>query len=252
MIYVTGDCHGNFERFTTAHFPVQRTLTKDDIVMITGDFGGIWFGDCSSFRKEEDYWLKWLMKKPFTVLFVDGNHENFDRLYSYPVREYCGGFVHEIGPNMMHLMRGQVYHLQGRTFFAFGGASSHDMEDGVLEPDDKRRIDRFYRQGKRFRIRGESWWEEELPTEEEMETGIRNLERHNWKVDYVISHCCPTSVLRIFNQENKWKEDVLTDYFDTLLDRGLTFDNWMFGHYHQTKEFDGGFQMLYEAVERLL
>ena len=85
-----------------------------------------------------------------------------------------------------------------------------------------------------------------------METGIRNLEKQNWKVDYVVSHCCPTSVLRRFNQKNKWNEDVLTDYFDTLLNRGLTFDKWMFGHYHRTNEFDGGFQMMYEAVERLL
>ena len=31
--------------------------------------------------------LDWLDGKAFTTLFVDGNHENFDRLYAYPVEK---------------------------------------------------------------------------------------------------------------------------------------------------------------------
>ena len=45
MIYVTGDCHGNFARFEQKNFPEQANMTKDDTVIITGDFGGVWFGD---------------------------------------------------------------------------------------------------------------------------------------------------------------------------------------------------------------
>ena len=45
MIYVTGDCHGNFRRFQSECFPEQANMTKDDTVIITGDFGGVWFGD---------------------------------------------------------------------------------------------------------------------------------------------------------------------------------------------------------------
>ena len=43
MIYVTGDCHGNFRRFQSDCFPEQANMTKDDTVIITGDFGGVRF-----------------------------------------------------------------------------------------------------------------------------------------------------------------------------------------------------------------
>ena len=45
MIFVTGDCHGNFERFKPKYFPEQAQMTKRDIVICAGDFGGVWFGD---------------------------------------------------------------------------------------------------------------------------------------------------------------------------------------------------------------
>ena len=44
MIYVTGDTHGDFERFREDIFPEQKTKTKDDYVIICGDFGGVWDG----------------------------------------------------------------------------------------------------------------------------------------------------------------------------------------------------------------
>ena len=39
MIYVTGDCHADFTRFNTKIFPEQYEMTKDDYVIICGDFG---------------------------------------------------------------------------------------------------------------------------------------------------------------------------------------------------------------------
>ena len=41
MIYVTGDLHGNFERFKPKYFPEQAQMTKQDIMICTGDFGGV-------------------------------------------------------------------------------------------------------------------------------------------------------------------------------------------------------------------
>ena len=40
MIWVTGDCHGNFERFKQEYDPEQAEMTKKDIMIICGDFGG--------------------------------------------------------------------------------------------------------------------------------------------------------------------------------------------------------------------
>ena len=110
MIYITGDCHSNFERFNTGNFPEQKEMTKDDYVIICGDFGGVWNKDGES--KMETSALDWLDGKVFTTLFVDGNHENFDRLYAYPVEMWHGGKAHKIRPSVIHLMRGQIFELE--------------------------------------------------------------------------------------------------------------------------------------------
>ena len=110
MIYITGDCHSNFERFNTRNFPEQKEMTKDDYVIICGDFGGVWNKDGES--KMETSALDGLDGKAFTILFVDGNHENFDRLYAYPVEMWHGGKAHKIRPSVIHLMRGQIFELE--------------------------------------------------------------------------------------------------------------------------------------------
>ena len=129
MIYITGDIHGSPERLGVHSFYEQKEMTRDDVVIICGDFGMVW--EESGESASEQYWLKWLEDKPFTTVFVCGNHENFDRLYQYPVKEWHGGKVHEIRPHVLHLMRGEVFDIEGLKFFAFGGASSHDIRDGI-------------------------------------------------------------------------------------------------------------------------
>ena len=79
MVFITGDCHANFHKFSSAAFPMQKEMTRDDIVIVCGDFG-IWHDN-----NEERYWRKWMSKKNFTIVFVDGNHENFDMLGRFPV-----------------------------------------------------------------------------------------------------------------------------------------------------------------------
>ena len=130
MIYATGDLHGNSLRFQPQYFPEQAEMTKDDYMIVCGDFGCVWNGDKRYAPK-----LERLVALPFTVLFVDGNHENFDALGEYPVEQWHGGKVHKIRPHVIHLMRGQAFELQGRTFFTMGGAQSHDIADGILDMD---------------------------------------------------------------------------------------------------------------------
>ena len=129
MIYATGDTHGNFQRFAPEHFPEQAGMTKEDYMIICGDFGGVWDGG-----KKEERNLDWLEDLPFTTLFISGNHENFDLLRKYPTEEWNGGKIQRIRPHVIHLMRGQVFDLQGYSFFTMGGARSHDIEDGILNP----------------------------------------------------------------------------------------------------------------------
>lgn len=216
MIYITGDCHSNFERFNTRNFPEQKEMTKDDYVIICGDFGGVWNKDGES--KMETSALDWLDGKSFTTLFVDGNHENFDRLYAYPVEMWHGGKVHKIRPSIIHLMRGQVFELEGKKIFTFGGASSHDISAGILEPDDpkfklkKKVLDQGWEP---YRINHVSWWKEELPSEEEKQEGLENLQKYHNEVDFIVTHCCASSTQAIFS-DGLYKPDVLTEYFETI------------------------------------
>lgn len=80
----------------------------------------------------ERYWLKWLEDKPFTTVFVCGNHENFDRLYQYPVKEWHGGKVHEIRPHVLHLMRGEIFDIEGLKFSHLVGQAAMISEMVLL------------------------------------------------------------------------------------------------------------------------
>ena len=130
-IFMTGDTHGDFSRLRPVAFREQGGLTKDDYLIICGDFGGVWDGS-----EIEQQWLDWLEDRSFTTLFVSGNHENYDLLRSYPTSVWHGGLVQPIRPSVLHLMRGQLYEICGKKIFTMGGASSHDIRDGILEPDD--------------------------------------------------------------------------------------------------------------------
>lgn len=254
MVFITGDTHGDFSRFTTTHFPQQKELTKDDYVIICGDFGGVWNAGESS--PEEDYKLNWLSQKPFTTLFVDGNHSNFDRLKRFPRKTFHGGLVHQIRDNIFHLMRGYVFEINGKKFFSFGGASSHDIDDGILDPPsypNTNALIRDYRRitamGLMVRINHISWWRDELPSKEEMDRGIKNLDKHENKVDFVISHCLPTSMAAAFGY---YDTDKLNQYFEKLLEQGkLRFEKWYCGHYHRESRF-GDFIIKYENIERII
>ena len=221
MIFVTGDLHGHIDKskLNTKFFPQQKELTKNDFVIIAGDFGGIW-----DESRSENWLLKWLEKKRFTTLFVDGNHENFDLLNQYPVTTWNGGKVHEIRPGIIHLMRGQVFQIEGMKFFTFGGADSVD---------------------KHYRKEGISWWPQERPTDEEFVEGMENLEKHNYSIDYVISHTAPLNVV-----EQLTACSTLLDPATIMLSvfqEKISFKRWYFGHFHQDTTL-GNYTALYQEV----
>ena len=223
MIYVTGDCHGNFARFEQKHFSEQANMTKDDAVIIAGDFGGVWFGD-----SRDDETLDWLERLPFTLAFVCGNHENYDALERYAVAEWHGGKVHRIRPHVLHLMRGQIFELEGCRFFTMGGAKSHDTN---------------------HRINHISWWRQELPSDEEYSEALQNLERYNWQVDYIITHCAPTSIALAGSRHNE--ADRLTDFLQEVRERA-TYHYWLFGHYHDNRAIDEKHILLWEQIVRVI
>lgn len=90
MFFITGDTHGNQYKWVEQIEPV---LSPADIVLVCGDFGvGFWNGRYWS----EETFYDFLSEQEYTVLFIDGNHENFDKLNSYPVENWCDGKVHKM------------------------------------------------------------------------------------------------------------------------------------------------------------
>lgn len=247
MIYITGDCHGGFQRFGSKYFPQQKQMSQDDYMIICGDFGGLWNGS-----QEENYWLDWLEEKPFTTLFVDGNHENFRRLNALPLEVWHGGKAHRIRTHILHLMRGQVFEIGGLTWFTMGGAQSHDIEDGILDPaapDFEAELNRLKRTGRRrFRVLGQSWWPEELPGDREYEEALNNLDKAGWCVDCVLTHCAPTSIALTMNRQNE--ADRLTDFLEMVKNR-CRFAYWFFGHYHRNEIIDQKYILQWEQISQL-
>ena len=200
-----------------------------DTLMICGDFGYIFRGD-----KDEDEFLDYIEKEAnFDIVFVDGNHENFPKIYSYPIEQWNNGKVHRIRNNIRHLMRGEIYTINSKTFFVFGGGYSIDKE---------RRLDYEKVYGRKI------WWEEEFPTKQEIDNAYKNLEKYNWKVNYIITHSAPTNVLpmvsEFFISSLKADIDIVNSTLEDIRQK-TDFDHWYFGHYHGNKDFDK-FTLLYE------
>ena len=224
MIYITGDTHIpiDINKLSSKRFSEQKEMTDKDFLIICGDFGGVWCGD-----NEELYWRKWLDKKNFITLFIDGNHENFDMLGTFPIVDFCEGKAHKISNKIYHLMRGQIYIVDGKKIFTLGGASSHDKE---------------------FRKEGKSWWKEELPNEFEYNIATENLSKADWSVDIVITHSAPASIQKLVKPS--YEENNLTDFLEGV-NRRLKFDKWFFGHYHLDEQITDRHIAIYNSIVKI-
>lgn len=200
MVYITGDMHGEWDRFKEKAI---RQLRKDDTLIICGDFGFIWDGS----RKEKQI-LKKMSELPFTIAFLDGCHENFDLLEKYPKEKWHGGKIHRIAPNIIHLRRGQIFEIEKRTFFVFGGGHSQDYE---------------YRTS-------ETWWKQERPSHKEVTNAIANLEKHHNKVDYVLTHEPPASLKDCLGVDVGQRLEIHTFFEDMV--KACSYRKWFFGKCH--------------------
>ncbi len=250
-VYITGDTHGNCQRII--EYAQEHCLDAHDTVIVAGDFGCIWDGSMEEARRL-DYLSESLDCR---LAFVSGNHENFDVLekrYAGFYSTWAGGRVQNIRSNITHLLRGEMFCIDGKRIFTFGGAKSTDISDGLLQSDDAEKLIKevleLERQGKQlYRIAHYDWWEQEMPSEEEMKKGISCLEQHNWETDFVITHCCPSSIQAYFSL-GLYQPDKLTDYFQVISEK-LRFKRWYFGHYHQDKAVSDQFHMVYQNICRI-
>jgi len=218
-VYITGDTHGFYNDLVDR---IKYRCKEEDTLIITGDFGFI-FEVNPVLISHENSLLESLDELGITILFIDGNHENFTRLNKLDREELFGGVVGVVKDNIYHLRRGYVFTIEDKTIFTMGGGVSVNRESLSLNID---------------------WWSEEEPNQEELNRGIDNLAKVGNKVDYIITHCAPIQAegfivagMKKSGQYNKFKH--LTLYAETKyhshIHNIVEFKEWHFGHYH----FDG-------------
>lgn len=223
MIIITGDTHGTIDYGKIKEIAKKYpSLTEKDYLIIAGDFGAVW----NEKTLQED--LRPYTDFRWTTLFVDGNHENFDLLNTYPIEEWNGGKVHRIAPNIIHLMRGQVFTIEGKTFFTFGGATSID---------------------KAWRKEGVSWWPQEVPSDADICEANTNLGKVGFKVDYIVTHSCDEKALYYPPLSTNgfrmsvFPENRILSYFEDVVD----YRHWYFGHYHLDADLNDKKTVLYNT-----
>lgn len=216
MIYITGDVHGNID-FGKLHTLEDFNISYKDTLIILGDAGICW-------SKYQDEIVANLYKRlKITVIFIDGNHENFDILNSYPVVKYKGAKMHKISDHIYHVLRGEIMEVEGYSFLCLGGACSTD---------------------KAFRKEGVSWWKDEEITISDVENAKKNLKRYDFKVDYVLTHCVDSFTLEKYTN---YEKDVSTDMLN-FIDEMVAYKIWFYGHYHDDRNVGSSKYCFYESI----
>ena len=231
MIYIRGDTHGFLSCF---YDPALSGLTAGDKLIITGDFGFV-FRDtetaASKLKKLEE-----LAGLPYEILFLDGNHENFDTLETYPEVERYGAPVRQLRPNIFWLRRGYVYTIEGKTFFVMGGGYSLDKADRLANEanGDKK-----------------TWFPQEMPSGEEYHRASANLAARDMTVDYILTHTAPDHMIyRVLGRRPDPHEAELDGYLHWVYDN-VRFRKWYFGHLHEDLQINDQMIACLDTIHRI-
>ena len=212
MIYITGDTHGlNDVKKLQIYFATKQNVTKNDFLIILGDVACCWDGNIY-----DELVQNVLHNLPCTVLWIDGNHCNFDIIEQLPYSEMFGGIVQKVTDDIIHLCRGQIYEIEGYKFFTFGGGLSIDRAN---------------------RICGKSWWPQEMPTSDEYETGYINLDANDNEVDFILTHTAPKFICEKLVPMITPGEERLQHFLSSVANN-TNFIHWYFGHWHQDRTIE--------------
>lgn len=235
-VYVGGDTHGYISRFLPGNpnYIHDLTWTSTDSLIICGDFGFVFKCDFN-----EELYLDFLAGKPYRLLIVQGNHDNIPRLNEYPEVELYGARAHKIRENIFHLINGEIYTIEGKKFFVFGGAASTDIA--------RRKI---YEEEYGVKV----YFEEELPGPEDYNRAWENLKNSDFKVDYILSHTAPDFIVEKLGYNPKLNDDRdLTAFLGSVYHEcKKELKTHFFGHFHEDKELFGGvFRALLNNVVKI-
>ena len=90
---------------------------------------------------------------------------------------------------------------------------------------------------------------DQMPSEAECTEARKNLAKVDWAVDYVITHCAPTSIALMGNRHNE--ADPLTDFLQEVKERAY-YHYWLFGHYQHNRAIDEKHILLWEQIVQVI
>ena len=224
-IIITGDTHADISRILKID---DSEMTKNDIVIILGDFGVIW-GD----NERTEYCLKVLGEKNFTTAFLDGNHENFVEIARLEKTIFWNnGYAGLLPYGVIHLLRGEIYNINDKRIGVCGGANSVDLW---------------------HRIEGVSWWREEEITNNDINKFMTIAEEYDNKVDIMLSHDAPASIIPVVKLYSGVNDGGISNSQKQLEKINQTMDikKWYFGHWHIDKKIDDKFECLYKGIKEV-
>lgn len=231
-VFICGDTHGILDVGKIEQLKMKEKIDYGDYLIVCGDCGVVW--DKESLPEYTQHFEN----IGCNVLFIDGNHENFDILKEYPVEYWNGGKIHKISEHIYHLLRGQVFDICDKKFLTIGGADSSDRE---------------------YREEHISWWSDERITYDDINEAKKNLEKVNYKVDYVITHTPSTKTLNEFVKiltqcgedipyylKHKITPTKSSDMLDFVV-KEVKYKFWFCGHLHIDEKV-GRTQILYNKI----
>lgn len=224
-IIITGDTHADISRILKID---DSEMTKNDIVIILGDFGVIW-GD----SERTEYCLKVLGEKNFTTAFLDGNHENFVEIARLEKTIFWNnGYVGLLPYGVIHLLRGEIYNINDKRIGVCGGANSVDLW---------------------HRTEGISWWREEEITNNDINKFMTIAEEYDNKVDIMLSHDAPASIIPIVKLYSGVNDGEISNSQKQLekINQIIDIKKWYFGHWHIDKKIDDKFECLYKKIKEI-
>ena len=217
LVYVTGDMHGDLGCFGRRRL---RRLKKGDTLIVCGDFGFVFDGS-----EKEKRALKWIGRRRYNVVFVEGLHDNLDLIAEYPTEEWNGGMTHAISGRLRHLCRGHIFDIDGFSILAFGGGGQSELEENI------------------------PWGSGLLPDANEIDTTRGRLQALGNKVDYIVTHQCGGRLRSLLTM----REDD-ANALDIFLDEqraGLSYKAWFFAGFHVDKFIPPTDVALFEEVVKL-
>ncbi len=196
---ILGDVHAYWDDMNVTIASAIRTHPDITHIIQCGDFGYRMvekpFKASKGFLSDEEMEVYNNAEK----LWIDGNHENFDRL------EVDGG---DWQPGWTYMPRGTVLEADGYRVMFFGGASSID---------------------KAYRTPHISWWPQESITYGQVAWTLKSVDG---PIDAIFSHEHPTAVPY---SDKRYGDDPFGNGDKALLDelrKHYRPDFWFFGHHH--------------------